>query len=123
MVLVDTPVWIDHFRTPNPLLTQLLVDAEVLMHPFIIAELALGNLSARTATLADMEGMESVSVARHEEIMRLIRDHRLHGSGVGYVDVHLLASARLTLNTQLWTRDRRLHAAAERLGVGRQPLH
>jgi predicted nucleic acid-binding protein len=120
VILVDTSVWADHFRTRDIELGGLLERAMVLTHPFVIGEVALGNLRERRTTLDALRHLREARVASPAEILRLIEAERLAGSGVGYVDVHLLASARLTAGARLWTRDKRLSAAADRLGVAWQ---
>lgn len=117
MILVDTSIWIDHIRSPDPLLSQLLSDDQVLGHGFVVGELALGSIGQREAVLAAYRQLPRAIVAEHEEVLRLIGQRRLFGRGIGYVDVHLLASALLTPDARLWSRDRRLAAAAEALGV------
>ena len=123
MILVDTSVWVDHFRTADPALHDLLLRKQVVVHPFIIGELALGPHSQREAALGSMPRMRSVIVADDPDVWNLIERHALFRRGIGYIDVHLLASARLTPDTQLWSRDRRLNAAAEALGVAARLAH
>ncbi|PYQ52383.1 MAG: VapC toxin family PIN domain ribonuclease [Acidobacteria bacterium] len=115
-MLVDTSVWVDHFRRGDSRLGQLLERGEVECHPFIIGELACGNLRARDEILALLHDLPSLAAVEHEEALMFIDSHNLAGSGLGWIDVHLLASARLN-GTVLWTRDRRLAAATQRLGV------
>lgn len=117
MMLVDSSVWIDHFRQTDLGLVALLDRAGVLAHPFVTGELALGSLRQREAVLAALRGLPHAIVAEDDEVMAFIDRHGLFGLGIGYVDAHLLASVRLTAGAALWTRDRRLHAVAERLGV------
>lgn len=116
MVLVDTSVWVDHFRFGDPQLAALLEEGEVVCHPFIIAELACGILPDRADTLGRLKDMPHVDVASQEEILSMIDTHRLMGTGLGFVDVHLLASARLSM-IPLWTRDLSLKKAAAKLDV------
>ena len=116
MILVDTSVWVDHLRGNDPQLTALLHRAEVLMHPFVLGEIACGNLSTRGSVLALLRQLPTAAVASGEEVLGFIERHDLHGQGVGYVDVHLLASVALRPGTRLWTRDSRLRGAAQRLG-------
>ena len=115
MILVDTSVWIDHLRNNNVTLVNLLNTGQVLIHPFVIGELALGNLRQRDAILDTLNNMQSVKIAKDEETIRFINQHKLYGLGIGYIDAHLLTSVRLTPGTLLWTKDKRLHAAANRL--------
>lgn len=117
MILADTSVWIAHFRASDAGLMARLDAEELLGHPFVIGELAMGNLSQRSATLQFLAELPKAVVASHEEVMSLVERHRLTGLGVGYVDAHLLASTRLTPGARLWTGDQRLGAVAARLGV------
>ena len=117
MILVDTSIWIDHIRRPDLLLSRGLAENKVLIHPFVLGELALGQFARREAIIDDLSSLPTAQVATNEEVLGLVERAHLHGSGVGYVDAHLLTSALLTDTTQLWTRDRRLAAAAERLGM------
>ena len=116
MVLVDTSVWIQHFRTGEPRLAELLSEALVLMHPFVLGELACGNLKNRAAILRNLNLLPTVASATHEETFRLIQDRKLWGHGIGWVDAHLLASALLS-NCGLWTLDERLKRLAGDSGV------
>jgi len=116
MILVDTSVWIAHFRKGGSRLAKLLGEALVLAHPFVVGELACGNLRNRARILTDLETLPSAISATHEEVMGLIEDRGLWGLGMGWIDAHLLASALLS-NCQLWTMDRRLVRAAAAAGV------
>jgi predicted nucleic acid-binding protein len=115
-VLVDTSVWIDHFRRRNAQLAGLLDAAQVWIHPFVIGELACGSLSRRTEVLGLLEALPKVPLVDHQEVLDFITVQRLHGRGLGWVDMHLLASARLA-DLPLWTRDRPLAAAATELSL------
>lgn len=117
MVLVDTSVWIDHFRRGNATLQARLLAAEIMTHEHIIGELACGNLRRRTETLGWLELLPRAPVAEAGEVLLLIDQERLAGKGLGWIDAHLLASARLS-GWQLWTLDRRLREVAARLHVG-----
>lgn len=117
MTLVDTSVWIDHMRLSDLTLVRLLDRREVLAHPFVIGELALGSLRQRDAILDALRGLPSALVATDTEVQAYIDRHALFGLGIGYVDAHLLAGTALTRGARLWTRDRRLAAAAARAGV------
>ena len=117
MILVDSSVWVDHLRVGDQALVHLLESGQVLIHPFVIAELALGNLQQRSNLLADLQDLPQARVASDHEVMRFIERHELFGLGVGYVDVHLLAAVRLTLGASLWTRDKRLLTVASHLGM------
>jgi predicted nucleic acid-binding protein len=114
MVLVDTSVWVSHLRKGSAELADLLNDGKVLCHPFILGELACGNLKNRSVILSYLELLPMSEVAEHEEVMAFIEDNRLMGKGLGYVDVHLLASAVLT-DVFLWTLDKNLAQIADHL--------
>lgn len=116
MILVDTSVWVDHLRSGDPRLAALLERGEVLMHPWVVGELACGHLRARRQVLALLEGLPVATLATHNEVLVLIEGHPLAGRGIGYLDAHLLAAARLS-GSWLWTLDRRLASLAAELGV------
>lgn len=115
MTLVDTSVWIDHFRKQNIGLVELLERYAVLMHPFVVGELALGNFSSRATVVSALRDLPRPAVASHEEVLGLIETQGLFGIGIGYVDAHLLAAVRLTPGSSLWTLDKRLAAVAARV--------
>lgn len=117
MILVDTSVWVQHFRSGEPALIDLLVEGRVVMHPFIIGELALGSLAQREQTIGDLCALPSIAMVEVEEMLTFIAARQLFSLGLGYVDVNLLASALLEETVRLWTLDRRLCEAAEKLGV------
>ena len=117
MILVDTSVWIDHLQKGIPLLSKALESEDVLTHPFIIGELACGEIKARSEMLRLLSALPSSVVANDEEVLSFIERHRLMGRGIGYIDVHLLASVMLTEGAQLWTRDKRLVAIAMELRI------
>ena len=117
MILVDTSVWIDHLRAGNKDLRNLLNQGQVVIHPFIVAELALGSLKRRAQTLALLDLLPQVRVAQLSEVRRMIESRRLYSLGIGLTDAHLIASAFINAPTLLWTKDRRLRKAAERLGI------
>lgn len=121
MILVDTSVWIDHLRTGHAVLARLLVSGLVLTHPWVVGELALGNLSRRHEIVRLLHDLPQATVATDDEVMALIDRHRLYGLGIGYVDAQLLASTRLTADAALWSADRRLAAAAGRLRCAVDP--
>ncbi|WP_448167853.1 type II toxin-antitoxin system VapC family toxin [Burkholderia ambifaria] len=123
MILVDTSVWIDHLRAGDATLATLLEAERVLIHPFIIGELALGSMRDRQTVLDALRDLPAATPATDDEVQRMIDVVPLHGLGIGYVDAHLLASVRLTGGSKLWTRDRRLLAAAERLQLVAHPGH
>jgi len=114
VILVDSSVWIDHFRHGDSRLQALLESGQALTHPFVIGELALGNIRQRPTILGLLQGLPQVIQAGEEEVLGFIERHALGGTGIGYIDVHLLASARLT-SVPLWTRDKHLHVAAVKL--------
>jgi predicted nucleic acid-binding protein len=120
MLLADSSVWIAHFRGTLKALEPLLMTGDITCHPVIIGELACGNLTRRTETLAFLDALPSAATASDAECRDLIERHRLHGRGVGWTDVQLLAAARLS-RLQLWTLDTRLHAEAKRLGLAFLP--
>lgn len=117
MVLVDSSVWIDHLRAHDATLAQLLIQNNVLIHPFVRGELALGNLRQRTQILDLLDNLPQATVAYTEEVNIFIEKHALFGLGIGLIDVHLLASTKLAENALLWTRDKRLITAATRLNI------
>ena len=121
MIVVDTPVWVDHLRRPDPDLAPLLTNGQVLVHPFVIGEVALGSIKNRAEMVNGLRLLPRPRVAFEFEVLMFIERHALHGSGIGYVDAHVLLAARLTEDGLLWTRDRRLRAAAERLGIAWSP--
>jgi predicted nucleic acid-binding protein len=116
LILVDTSVWVDHLRSGDAQLADLLERGAVLMHPFVVGEIACGSLSDRSSILELLGDMPAAVVAEGDEVLAFIERHVLHGKGIGYVDVHLLASVALTEGASLWTRDKRLRLAAEDLG-------
>jgi predicted nucleic acid-binding protein len=115
LIVVDTSVWVEHLRHGHAALAGLLDRGQVLMHPFVIGEIACGSLADRAATLHLLSNLPAAPVAEPDEALGFIERRRLHGQGIGYVDVHLLASTALSAGARLWTRDRRLHAAARAL--------
>ncbi|TDE09655.1 type II toxin-antitoxin system VapC family toxin [Jiangella asiatica] len=121
MILVDTSIWIDHLRDRDDALVELLVSGRVLCHPCVIGELALGNLRHRDEVLRLLHGLPRATVATDGEVLTLVGRESLHGRGIGYVDAHVVASARLTAHATLWTRDKCLSGVASQLGVGAGP--
>jgi predicted nucleic acid-binding protein len=118
LILVDTSVWIDHLRKAIPRLAEALEREEVLMHPFVVDELACGKLARRREVLDLVSALPSCIVATTEETLHCIEQRRLMGRGIGWVDVHLLASVMITEAAQLWTRDKRLGTIAAKLRIG-----
>jgi hypothetical protein len=115
LILVDTSVWVDHLRRGDPQLVALLESASVLIHPFIVGEIACGTLADRKVVLELLRDLPAASVADADEALAFIERHRLFVKGIGYVDVHLLAAVALTDGASLWTRDKRLRVAADSL--------
>jgi predicted nucleic acid-binding protein len=113
--MADTSVWVEHLRAGSPTLSALLDETLVVVHPFVIGELACGNLRNRTELLDPLAKLPRAAVATQEEALQFIENHRLMGRGIGYVDVHLLASVALQGDAQLWTLDRRLSKVAAEL--------
>jgi predicted nucleic acid-binding protein len=116
VILVDTSVWVEHLRRGLPRLATLLQDGKVLIHPWVIGELACGNLRNRADVLELLQGLLAASVASDSEVLLLIEREQLMGRGIGYVDAHLVASAKLS-HCQLWTQDQRLAAVAIERGL------
>ena len=122
MILADTSIWIDHFRSGNLRsrnneLRKHLNEGQIVIHPSIVAELALGSLQERTKTLALLDLLPQVQVAQLSEVRRMIEARRLYGLGIGLTDAQLIASVFINPSTVLWTRDKRLRKAAEGLGI------
>ena len=115
MILVDTSVWIDHLRTGDERLIDLLDSSQVLAHPFVIGELACGNLRKRDEVLRLLNNLPQAPVASQEEVLHFIERNRLMGQGIGYIDAHLLASTALADRALIWTRDQRLQKIARKL--------
>jgi len=114
VVLVDSSIWADHLRRSDARLMQLLEAGEVLTHPLVIGELACGNLASRRQTLEWLHALPKAEEVSADEVLAFIERHRLHGTGLGIVDAHLLASMMLS-TTELWTRDQALARVARRL--------
>jgi predicted nucleic acid-binding protein len=112
MTLVDSSVWVDHFRSRNDVLAGLLSNGLVLGHPFTIGELALGDLKDRNDTLTSLRNLPAATVAGDDEVLDFINRKGLNGAGIGYIDAHLLVSTLLSPNAILWTRDNRLARVA-----------
>lgn len=117
MVLVDTSVWVDHLQRNDAELTALLNRGQILAHPFVIGELALGSLQQRSTILEALQNLPACTTATNAEVLNFINANALYGIGIGYVDAHLLAATRLTPTAKLWTLDKRLRSAAGRLGL------
>ena len=117
MILADTTIWIDHFRSENLQMRRLLNTRNILIHPFIVAELALGSLRDRVRTLAWLDFLPRVRVAQTSEVRGMIELRSLYSRGIGLTDAHLIASCLLHPSTQLWTADKRLATVAQSLGI------
>lgn len=117
MILADTSIWIDHFRSGNKDLQNALNQGQVVIHPWIIAELALGSLKDRLKTLAMLDLLPHVRVAKLAELRHMIESRSLYGRGIGLIDVQLLASVLINPPTLLWTKDRPLRKVAETLRI------
>lgn len=123
MVLVDTSVWVQHFRQNNPYLVHLLSNDLVLCHPFVLLEIACGSPpSPRQQTLAYLDKLQKIKTATTTEVLNFIESHDLYESGCGAVDISLLASVLITPNAKLWTLDKKLHALAIKTKVAFEPL-
>jgi predicted nucleic acid-binding protein len=120
-VLVDTSVWVSHFRDHNQTLAERLALDGVMMHPFVLGELACGTPPDRERTLDDLGTLQPIQQASMREVLAFIERERLYGLGCGLVDMVLLASVLMTPGVQLWTLDKRLAALAERFGVAHRP--
>jgi len=117
MILVDTSVWIDHLGTGDDRLVQQLNSNNVLMHPFVLGELACGNLIKRKEILTLFKDLPQSSVATDNEVLFFIEQQKLMGRGIGYIDTHLLAAVALNASVRLWTRDKRLRAVCDSLSL------
>lgn len=124
MILVDTSVWVDHLRRGDPGLIHLLERSAVLMHPLVVGEIACGSLRDREAMLELLQDLPAAVLASPEEALEFVESRGLHGSGIGYVDVHLLASVTLTPDAKLWTRDTKSRRIADLHGCAYpEPAH
>lgn len=117
MILIDTSIWVYYFIGDDEKLDELLNRESVLIHPFVVGEIAMGNLINRQKTLASFQDLPTAVLASNDEVLALISNEQLGGTGLSYIDAHLLASTRLTIDAFLWTRDKRLRAAAKRLSL------
>ncbi|HTX41297.1 MAG TPA: type II toxin-antitoxin system VapC family toxin [Acidobacteriaceae bacterium] len=117
MILADSSVWVDHLHRADPVLYRLFHSDEILIHPVVIGELALGRIADRAETLKVLRRLPRAEVAGHDEVLQLIEDWKLYDCGIGYGDAHLLASVLLTSGSRLWTRDRALRRVARQLAV------
>ena len=117
MILVDTSVWIDHLRAPEPRMTGLLSAGELVMHSMVIGELVCGNLRDRVGTLAVLKAIPRIGELTNETVITRVQNDALAGRGIGFVDAHLLCAVRARKGALLWTRDGRLKEIAEEFGV------
>jgi len=116
MILVDSSVWIDHFRTENRLLSRLLLQGAVVMHEFILGELAIGNFKNRKVILSLLGSIPKLSKLTHDEFLYFLEKNSFYGKGVGFIDIHLLGSTKLA-GVKIWTLDKRLRELAESLNL------
>lgn len=117
MILIDTSVWIEHLRQGDKTLARLLNNNQALIHPFVIGEIACGNLAARDEVLSKLKGLSTLPSVTEAEVLYFIEHHQLMGLGIGYVDAHLLAATASATPVRLWTRDKRLKAVADTMGL------
>jgi predicted nucleic acid-binding protein len=117
MILVDSSVWIEHVRAPDEIMLELLRDRMVLVHPFVIGEMAIGHVRRREAVLSELKELPQAPLVDDDEVLEFIMKRRLFGQGIGYIDAHLLASSMISSKSSIWTLDRNLRAVAERLGL------
>jgi predicted nucleic acid-binding protein len=116
MVLVDTSVWIHHFRIGEPALQKLLGEEEVLTHPFIIGEIACGNITNRQEILSLLRALPGAKIGEEKEVLLFIEKHQLYGKGLGYIDAHLMVSSLLS-KSLFWTFDNKLKKASKQFGI------
>ena len=115
VILADSSVWIDHLRRGNAALVRALQAGSIVVHPFVIGELACGSMRRRSEVLAELGRMPRIAAVEHEEVMALVEGHRLAGTGIGWIDAHLMAAAVIA-RAELWTLDRSLRDAWSRIG-------
>lgn len=116
MVLVDTSIWIDHFHFSNKGLKKLLLTSQVCIHPYVVGELSCGNISNRKEILILLRALPRIDAVLDEEVNMMIEDKKLYGKGLGFIDVHLLASA-IIHHVTIWTGDKYLHGISEEFGI------
>jgi predicted nucleic acid-binding protein len=117
VILADTSVWVDHFRTGVDDLRKALLNRQIVMHPYVVAELALGSLPRRKTTIQYLEHLPSLRVAHLDEVRQMVEARALYSRGIGLIDAHLIAALYINPSTQLWTRDMRLSDIARALGM------
>lgn len=124
MILLDTSAWIDHLRQGDAQVASVLESGLVLSHPFVIGELACGQLKSRAEILGLLAALPQARLAQEQEVLFFIERHKLMGRGIGYIDAHVLTATALTEGARLWTRDKRLDLLARELGIAREkPAH
>jgi predicted nucleic acid-binding protein len=117
MILIDSSIWMDHFRQKNSELIDLARGKAILCHPFVVGEIAMSSFAQREIILSDLSDLPQAIVAFDDDVQKFVTRHKLFSLGIGYIDAHLLVSAQLTPGTHFWTKDKRLLAAAEKLGL------
>lgn len=122
MILVDSSIWIDHFHHSDEALKELLLSNQVCIHPFILGELSCGNISNRKEILSLLRTLRSIDLVLDEEVFILIEDRKLYGKGLGFIDLHILASA-LIHHVPIWTRDKSLKQVSKELGIDYSSTH
>jgi len=118
LILVDTSVWVDHLRNPETTLEQLIRANLVIGHPYVTGEVAVGDIRDWHETVTGLQELRQAQIATETEFLALVAQEKLAATGLGFVDIHILASCRITPDTKLWSRDKRLARHADRLGVG-----
>jgi predicted nucleic acid-binding protein len=122
VILADTSIWVDHLARGDGMMASLLDAEAVLMHPFVMGEIALGNLPRRAETLTNLNKLPKAVTVDSAEVISFIERNNIFGTGIGYVDAHLLVAATLTADVRLWTRDKRLRTVAEKLAISAAAL-
>lgn len=117
MILADTSIWVEYLRRGDPEMEKLLSRDQIVTHPFVVAEIALGSLRKRRERLAELQSLLEVKIAQLSEVRHMIETRSLHGKGIGLIDAYLLASCLMTPGTQLWTRDAAMARVARALGI------
>ena len=117
MILADTSVWVDHLRASDAELERRLLASEIVCHPFVVAEIALGSLKDRAVVLGLLDGLQRTPVAQTNEVRQMVEARQIYARGIGFVDAALLATCLLAPGTRLWTRDKRLNAVATDLDL------
>ena len=123
MILADTSVWINHFRAHDAILVDLLASAQIVTHPFVIGEIAMGSLANRQQIIGLMRALPTTAAASDDEVLHFVDHQGLYGKGIGLVDAHLLAAMLLSPGARLWTFDKRLATVATHLGVSFLPAN